>query len=434
MGVLQTIIATAGSTGGGGTPPTPQPNNLYAWEWDSDNFATQWADSPYATTGSTFPTGAETVNLTASGGWNTTGTTWFNGNPGIQAWGASSSSYLQTPDWINSTGYGSSWASSNRTGLTIEMWFYPTNGARTLVGEWGGGGGAGYSGWHDTIVELNSNGTIVANIWPYSGANLTTGNSVNFNAWNHVIYTYNISTTTLSIQLNGGPVASASGRTWQCAVEYGGGLHYAFGYADAVTDLSADANATNFDGRWGKIRIANFPMDSHYNSDWTKYNPFNVVDSLTSLGTSWSVEVVGEFFPSQYWATIWGNEVWNSSTGHLAYFTGSTNLVVGRPNAQFEYTLTQPISTRAYWVFAHTDGGGIDVYRNGVLLTPSANNYTQPSVAGNTLIFGSRHGNDGTGTTDFCPGNYLYTNISASALPPATIATNYTMLQGTYGI
>lgn len=426
------ILSVVGRSGGT-APPPPQPSGLYAWEWDSDNFATQWSNTAYNGAGSSGTT-SELVKLTASGGWNTTGTTWYNGNPGVQAWGASSSSFFQTPDWINSTGYTSTWAAGTRTGLTIEMWFYPTAGARTLVGEWGGGGGAGLSGWHDSIVELNSNGTIVANIWPYSGANLTTSNAVNYNAWNHVIYTYEMSTSTLSIQLNGGTVVSASGRTWQCAVEFGGGLHYAFGYADSVTSLSSAANAANFDGRWGKVRIANYPMASNRVSDWAKYNSFSVVDSGTSLGTSWTVEVVGEFYPSQYWATIWGNEVWNTSSGHLAYFTAPTVLAVGRPNAQFEYTMAQPISTRAYWVFTHTDGGGIDVYRNGVLLTASASNYTQPSAAGNTLIFGSRHGNDGTGTTDPCPGNYLYTNITALALPPATITSNFTTLQSTYSI
>lgn len=428
--IIQGLLASI-SAGGGTPPPPPQPSGLYAWEWDADNLSgSRISNTSFYGSGSTGYT-SEVVNMSIANSWNTNNVVWYNGNGGQQIWPASSDSFMATSDFLQSP-YSSSWSSSNRTGLTIELWFYPVNGARTLVSETGVGG-PGSAGWHDSIIELNSNGTIVADIWPYTGGTITTGNSVNYNSWNHLIYTYNVSTTTLSIQLNGGTVVSNSSKPWESAAEGGGGgLYYAIGWADTLTNLSAGANTTNFDGRWGKVRIANYPMDSNYNSDWVKYNTFGITDSQTSIGASWTVEVVGDFHPSQYWATIWGNEVWNSGTGHLAYLTNSTNLAVGAPNVQCEYTVD--MGTRAYWAFTHSDGGGIDVYRNGVLLTPVTNNYVQPSVASNTLLFGARHGGDGTGTTDLCPGNYLYTNISGSALPPATIASNFTTLQATYGL
>lgn len=425
--IIQGLLASIAS--GGGSPPPPQPGGLYAWEWDSDNLSTNRIPntSYYGSGSSGYSSGI--VDLSLSNSWNSTTTPWPSGNTGVQIWPASSSSFLSTSDFLQSP-YATSWASNTRTGLTIELWFYPTNGSRTLVSEHGMGG-PGSSGWRDNIIELNSDGTVVADIWPYTGGPITTGNSVNYNSWNHLIYTYNVSTTTLSLQLNSGTVVSNSSKDWTCAVEGGNGLYYAIGYADQ-TNLMAGANTTNFDGRWGKVRIANYPMASNYNSDWVKYNAFSITDSNTSLGTSWTVEVVGDFHPSTYWATIWGNEVWNSGSGHIAYLTSPTNLAVGAPNVQFEYTVDP--GTRAYWAFTHTDGGGIDVYRNGVLLTPTSNNYVQPSVAGNTLLFGARHGNDGTGTTDSCPGNYMYTNISSSALSPAAIALNYITLQAQYGL
>lgn len=426
--IIQGLLASIASAGGG-APPPPQASGLYAWEWDSDNLATnRIPNTPYNGAGSS-GSSSGSVNMPLAGGWNNNGIIWYNNNGGQQIWPANANSFMSTSDFLQSP-YATSWASGTRTGLTIELWFYPTAGARTLVSEHGMGG-PGSAGWRDNIIELNSNGTVVADIWPYTGGPITTFNSVNYNAWNHLIYTYNVSTTTLSLQLNGDAIVSNSSKGWDCAVENGGGLYYAIGYADQ-TSLSSGANITNFDGRWGKVRIANYPMASNRVSDWAKYNSFSVVDSGTSLGTSWTVEVVGEFFPSQYWATIWGNEAWLLGTGHLAYLTGPTNLSVGRPNAQFEYTVDMGI--KAYWAFTHTDGGGIDVYRNGVLQTPTASNYTQPTPASNTLIFGARHGNDGTGSTDFCPGNYLYTNITASALAPATISSNYTTLQATYGL
>lgn len=312
--------------------------------------------------------------------------------------------------------------------ITINIWFYPTANNIQIVSELQAQDPG--SGYHYSILEIDSSGHILGRFWPNAGTGMATSNSVTLNAWNHVWYTNNASGYE-QLQLNGGTIATQT----VTARSGPGSSSFAFGIVDA-TDLDGTSGSRSaFQGKIGYFQYKNdATTGSNYSSTWSKYNSFSVVDSLTSLGTSWTVEVVGEFYPSTYWATMWGNEVWNTSSGHLAYFTGPTNLAVGRPNAQFEYTMAQDIGIRAYWAFTHTDGGGIDVYRNGVLLTPSANNYTQPSVASNTLLFGARHGNDGTGTTDFCPGNYLYTNISASALPPATITSNYNSYKTTYGL
>lgn len=431
------ILSVVGRSGGvAPPPPPPQPSGLYAWEWDADNVAiNKIPNSYYYGNGANYGTDQNVPLTFFNSTVTTTPVTWYNGNIGKKIQGSVSSFFMQTPDFLQSV-YANAWSSSTRTGLTIELWFYPINGARTLVSEHGAGG-AGGATWRDNIIEINSNGTVVADIWPYTGGPITTTNSVNYNAWNHLIYTYNVSTTTLSLQLNGGTIVSAT-KNWTCAVEGGNGLYYAIGFADA-TNLMANANTTNFDGYWGKVRIANYPMASNRVSDWAKYNSFSVVDSSISLGANWTVEVVGDFYPSTFWATMWGNEAWNLSTGHLVYLTSPTTMSVGRPNAQFEYTLADSLSVKSYWAFTHADGGGIDVYRNGVLLTPTTSNYTQPDAASNTLIFGARHLNDGSGgaepnVLDKLPGNYLYTNITQSKLPPATIASNFTTLQATYGL
>ena len=160
--------------------------------------------------------------------------------------------------------------------------------------------------------------------------------------------------------------------------------------------------------------------------------PFEPTDSGQSLGVTWTVEVVADLTFVQSWAVLWGNENYNTGLGHFAYFGGTTTLSVGSPNAMNEYTVPD-LSIRAHWVFTHADGGGVSVYRNGVLLTPTAENYVQSSVATNTLLWGSRHNNDGTGFTDTLPGNYLYTNIRNTALDAAGVVTAYNALSGTYG-
>lgn len=160
------------------------------------------------------------------------------------------------------------------------------------------------------------------------------------------------------------------------------------------------------------------------------------IDSNTSLGLSWTVEFVGSFAPTTFWATMWGNEVWNTGQGHLAYLTSTVNLNIGSPNAMDEYVLDTDVSVKSYWAFTHSDNGGISVYRNGQLLTPSYNGYgASPSLAGNTLLFGARHNNDGSGQTDtISNGTYFWTNISNTVLDANAISSNYASLQTTYGI
>lgn len=419
-------------------PPPPQPGGLYAWEWDSDSVSGNNIPNTFYTGNGANGATDQNVPLTLNNGFNSGAITWYNGQGGKQVWANNSSAFMQTPDFLTSP-YASAWASGTRTGLTIELWFYPTNGARTLVSEQGAGG-ATHATWRDNIIELNSNGTVVADIWPYTGGPITTANSVNFNAWNHVIYTYNVSASLLSIQLNGGTVVSAT-KDWTCAVESGGGLYYAIGYADA-TNLMANANTTNFDGYWGKVRIANYPMASNRATDWAKYNSFSVMDSGYSLGPTWSVEVVGDFYPSNYWATMWGNDNWSTGQGHIAYLTGPNTLLVGAAGyagLDDVYTLADNTSLKSYWAFVHTDGGGIQVYRNGVLLTPSSSGYSQPSSAGNTLIFGARHLNDGTGGTepnvlDKLPGNYYLHLASNVAMTAQDVIANFNNYKATYGL
>lgn len=165
-------------------------------------------------------------------------------------------------------------------------------------------------------------------------------------------------------------------------------------------------------------------------------NPaLNPVDSNYSLGPSWTIELIGDFYPTQFWATMWGNEVWNSGLGHLAFLSSTTYLNVGAPNSYNSYNLAQDVSVKSYWVFTHTDGSGIDVYRNGQLLVPDSIGYSQPVQAWNTLIYGARHGNDGNGQTDAINnGTFYYYNVQSQAQDANWISANYDNLKGAYGL
>lgn len=163
---------------------------------------------------------------------------------------------------------------------------------------------------------------------------------------------------------------------------------------------------------------------------------FTPIDSNTSLGASWTVEFIADMVPTSFWATMWGNEVWNSGYGHVAYLTSTTTLNVGSPSGQDSYDLAQDVSVKSYWAFTHADGGGVSVYRNGQLLTPSYSGYVQPSMpAWNTLLYGARHMNDGNGMTDvISSGTYYWKSISANAVDASYVASQYSSFQGPYGI
>lgn len=164
--------------------------------------------------------------------------------------------------------------------------------------------------------------------------------------------------------------------------------------------------------------------------------PFQPIDTGWVLGANWTVEIVAELTPTTFWATLWGNESFTAGLGHFAYFnSGGLNLNVGSPGGEDSYTITDNIATRAYWVFSHNDGGGVNVYRNAVLLTPSSSGYIQrtPSTS-NSLLIGARHNNDGTGSTDTCPGNYLYYDRSSNGLDATYVQTQYDTFRTTFSI
>ena len=165
------------------------------------------------------------------------------------------------------------------------------------------------------------------------------------------------------------------------------------------------------------------PLDTQY------------IDTNQSLGANWTIEIVSNFTPTSFWATIWGNESWNQGLGHLAYLTSPTEMNVGTPAGTDFYNLSDDVSTKSYWVFTHTDGSGVEVYRNGVLLNPSSPGYSFIGLADNNLYIGARHTNNGANTpTDLCPGTYDSYYVSSNVLTQAAIQAKYSKYKQRFGI
>jgi hypothetical protein len=150
-----------------------------------------------------------------------------------------------------------------------------------------------------------------------------------------------------------------------------------------------------------------------------------------NLPTNFTISMVAKLTPSTYWATLWGNEIWNSSSGYLAYFGSATQLFIGPPNYGQLYNVSSISSIHFYdFVFS---GTSLTVYQDGTSLGTTT--ISLPTGLGTSgLYFGARHTNAGTSFTDLCPGTYYNMRVYKRALLSSEIATNFSALRSTYGL
>lgn len=139
----------------------------------------------------------------------------------------------------------------------------------------------------------------------------------------------------------------------------------------------------------------------------------------------WTVEFVAEFNPIGYWATMWGNELYGSSTGYLAVQQSATSLDVGSPNGTNSYDIGAVNGTRNYWAFTNS-GGQILVYKNGQQIG-STGGWAYPNGAGpGTLFFGARHDNANSAlATDYSSGTFFFMQIRDYAIMPLDVSNRY---------
>lgn len=150
-----------------------------------------------------------------------------------------------------------------------------------------------------------------------------------------------------------------------------------------------------------------------------------------NLPTSFTISIVASLNPTGFWATFWGNEVWNSNSGYLSYLSSSTGIDVGSPPVPSSFTVSG-ITTIHIWDFV-VSGTSVTLYRDGVSL--GTKTFTSPtSLATNGLYFGARHTNSGTGFTDICPGTYYNMRVYKRALVAEEITTKFNQMRGTYGL
>jgi hypothetical protein len=159
--------------------------------------------------------------------------------------------------------------------------------------------------------------------------------------------------------------------------------------------------------------------------------PYNITSNTVT------VEVVASFNPTSFWGTIWGNEIFDTNRGYVAYVDGSTNISYGIPNSETAVTITESNAIR-HWIFV-INGTQASLFLNGSQVGTTDTIGNQTLFATSEFYFGSRHGNDGTGSLDVMNNAAFYPvfyqmRVYNKALSGAEITQNYNAIKGTYGI
>ena len=180
----------------------------------------------------------------------------------------------------------------------------------------------------------------------------------------------------------------------------------------------------------GGIRLNNQDANS---TDYISV-PYNIASNTVT------VEVVASFNPTSFWATIWGNEIYNTSEGYLAYVDSSTNISYGIPNNEVNKSITASNAIRQ-WIFV-INGTQASLFLNGSQIGTTDTTSNQTLFATNDFYFGARHNNDGIGFGGDTMNNsnsadypvFYQMRMYNRALSGAEITQNYNAVKGTYGI
>jgi len=161
--------------------------------------------------------------------------------------------------------------------------------------------------------------------------------------------------------------------------------------------------------------------------------PYNIASTTTT------VEIVASFNPTSFWATIWGNDFYNSSLGYMAYMLSATSINYGRPNSTVQETITASNSIR-HWVFV-LNGTNRSLYLNGTQIGSTQVGMNPAGFATNNLYFGARHTNVGTGHQDKMNSSitanrpvFYQMRVYNKALSTTEITQNFNVVRRTYGI
>lgn len=206
-----------------------------------------------------------------------------------------------------------------------------------------------------------------------------------------------------------------------------------------------DASGNNRNGTVYKIGTGSAPYTSAKGGGLTFGPSVNTNASMLTtsynLSAPFTIEIVANLNSSSFWATLFGNEVFNSSLGWFAYWGGSTTLQIGSTSRTNSYSVSANTGSTRHFVIVIDNTPSATLYINGSLINPTSTAYSlAPSVASNGLNFGSRHPNDGSSNvpTDSATGTYYQMRVYNIALNSTQVTNNYNAVKssvsGGYGL
>lgn len=361
---------------------------------------------------------------------------------------------------------------------TMEAWFRPTqftSSAQTVLGKFGNGGTGSIISYAMRQIDGNiradfSNGTSAFTSLDYAiGLNNWVQMVYVWDRANSMLYTYSngVLKQSRAITISGG---IRNGTTNLFIGSYNGGEYsqYYNGqigivrlYSKALTAAEVLKNYDTNKGLYGIIQnglVMNLSSAPSSGTTWTDVsgngNNATIVGSPTytsangggyttstnsyfstsyNLPNTFTVSIAASFNPTSYWATIWGNEIWNTQKGYIAYFANDKKIELGSPSGVISSVPTNDINSIHIWDFV-VNGTNYVLYRDGV----SFGNGTITAPAGGSsttgLYFGARHTNAGTSYADACPGTYYSMRVYNRALSSDEIQTNFSFLRGSFGL
>jgi Concanavalin A-like lectin/glucanases superfamily len=210
--------------------------------------------------------------------------------------------------------------------------------------------------------------------------------------------------------------APSSGTTWTDAT----------GNGNNATIITSGSGTATYTSNYG----GGITLGTALNSEaiCTAYN----------LGTSFTVEMWAQPTAANYWATLWGNDIY-STKGYWAYWSSSASgISAGSPSGSILYSgITPNPGAIKHYVFTLT-GSTFTAYLNGVAQSGTGS-FSGPTggVSTTGLNFGSRHPNT-TGTantpTDVCAGTYYQMRVYNRALSSSEVTQNFNGSRGIFGI
>jgi hypothetical protein len=162
--------------------------------------------------------------------------------------------------------------------------------------------------------------------------------------------------------------------------------------------------------------------------------PYNIASNTVT------VEVIASFNPTSFWGSIWGNEIFDTGGGYLAYMDGSTNISYGIPYGETAVTITESNTVRQ-WIFVINGTQG-SLFLNGSQVGTTDTTSNQTLFATDNFYFGARHNNNGIGFGGDTMNNsdsalypvFYQMRVYNKALSGAEITQNYNAVKGTYGL